>query len=167
MVEYLRRDLTQKSSKRTVVPRLGGECLTSKEVVERISRKENDKVVKNANQAAAKAVREDKKLENLKRKQEAAVLRAQAKVKKAEEKESQKSSRLIKKDKNKKIDDQVDLNFKKNCFKCGLIHGNDTESNKLMWGNCEFSFKCPNWYCPKCIPPRTSMSDELICSDCK
>ena len=63
--------------------------------------------------------------------------------------------------------DLLDFNSKKNCFKCGLIHGNDTESNELMWGNCEFSFKCPNWYCPKCIPPRTSMSDELICSDCK
>ena len=43
------------------------------------------------------------------------------------------------------------LSIKIRFFLCGLIHENDTESNALIRGNCEFRFICPNWNCPQFI----------------
>ncbi len=180
VIETLRIQQTSKSVKKTVVPRSTTyEALTSKESMKRIadSLREKAKIV--ALQAEAKKEREKKKEENKKKQQELKEKRAQNKVKRAQDQEKraiekekkaqeQEVNGKVKPKRAKKKTTPINdsLNLKKCCLKCGLAFGDDTESNRNAWRNCEFKLSCPNWYCLKCVPAQSSKS-ELVCAECQ
>ncbi len=61
IIDFFKRDQTPKPSKKTVVPRLGGECLIAPEARARVANALEEKALKVSNQAAAKKLREEKK----------------------------------------------------------------------------------------------------------
>jgi hypothetical protein len=174
MLEVLRMDNTEKKSNRkTVVPRIGGECLTSKETVERLAKASKEKAEKIASQTAAKEERKKKKENDKIAANEKRQKREEVKKRKEEE-ELKKSiigggvgkRKYVKKNKIDK-DNQENFSDQKCCFKCNLVYNEERESNKNFWRNCEFNLSCPNWYCPACLPPQTSTSSEVFCSKCQ
>lgn len=182
VVESLRVQHTSKSTKKTIVPRsTTSEALTSKESMKRIADSLREKAKLLVLKADAKKEREKKREENKQKQQELKDKRAHNKEKRAQDKEKKalerekkaqekgakgksKKQRLNK----KKIPDPKNesLSLKKCCLKCGLAFGDELESNRNAWRNCEFKLSCPNWYCLKCLPAQSSSSD-LVCAECQ
>ena len=115
----------------------------------------------------------EKKQQELKEKRaQNKVKRAQDQEKRAIEKEKKAQEQEVngkvkpKRAKKKTTPINDSLNLKKCCLKCGLAFGDDTESNRNAWRNCEFKLSCPNWYCLKCLPAQPSSSD-LVCEECQ
>ena len=143
------------------------------------SLREKAKIV--ALKAEAKREREKKKEENRNKQQELKdkraqnkEKRAQEKVRKAQEKETKEKEneangkvkkQRVKKNKTPKNMDEC-LSLNKCCLKCGLAFGDEIESSRHAWRNCEFKLRCPNWYCLKCVPAQSS-SSEIVCSECQ
>ena len=136
----------------------------------RIAASLKEKAKEVALKAEAKKERQRKREETAKKRQEIKEKRVQNKEKKAQEKLAKENESLgkVKKTRAKKKSSPRNecLNQQKCCFKCGLVYGAESESNRNMWRNCKFKLSCPNWYCFKCVPAHSS-SSEIICSKCQ
>jgi hypothetical protein len=175
VVESLRVQHTSRPTKKTIVPRsTTSEALNSKESMKRIADSLREKAKLLALKADAKKEREKKKEENKLKQHELKEKRAHTKEKRAQEKAKKAQEKCVKgKSKKQRSNKKTiphpkneSLSLKKCCLKCGLAFGDEIESNRNAWRNCEFKLSCPNLYFLKCLTAQSSSSD-LVFAECQ